>query len=88
MIEIVLRHSVQHMVEIVFLAGNALAQARLGQPRNRLHQHIVRALHVCDSLAPRGVGGFGNDGKIVSAFGLKFLPGQPPASGAIPNRNM
>jgi proteic killer suppression protein len=88
MIELMLRHSVQQMVEIVFLPWNPLAQPGLRQSRNRPHQYIVRVLHLRDSLAPRRLGSLGNGRKIVSPFRLAYLPGYPSASGTIPRSNM
>jgi hypothetical protein len=74
MVKRVLRHSVQHKVEIVPLSRNPLAQAGIRQGRNRLHQHIVRVLRMCDGLAPRSLTRVGNHGKIRCARKLDFLP--------------
>jgi hypothetical protein len=73
-IERVLRHSMQHEVKIVSLPRYALAQPRLWQPRNRLHQPVMRVLHISESLMPRGLGGLGNHGKIRRARELHRLP--------------
>jgi len=83
-----LRDSVQHEIEIVFLARHALAQAGLGQRRNRRHQHIVRPFCLGDGFAPCGFSGLWNDREIVRAFGLAFLSGQPVARDSVPHRHV
>jgi hypothetical protein len=89
MIELMLRDSVQHVIDIVFLPRNAIAQPRLRQGRNRLHQPIMRPLGACDSLAPRGFARrLRNQREIRSAFRLKFLTIQPPKCRGIPSLNV
>ena len=77
-IKLVLRDSVQHEIEIVSLPGNAIAQARLRQRRNHLHQHIVRALCLSNRLAPRCLSGrCGTSGK----FAVPWAAISPRATG-------
>src|SRR5258708_20893030 len=74
-VEFMLRDSVQHEIEIVFLARNALAQARVGQGRYSFHQHIVRALGLSDGSAP---GGFGGRLKATENCGRPKVGPRPP----------
>ena len=83
-VKLVLRDAVQQMVEIVFLAGDAIAKAGLGQGRNRLHQRIVRALGVSNGLAPCGFGRFGNNREIRVAGELDSFAGDAAEGCAIP----
>jgi len=89
MIKLMLRHPVQHVVEIVLLPGNAFAKPRFRQGCNGLHQYTVRFLRISHTLAPCGLGGtLWNKRKVRSAFGLPFLAGQPTASHCVPDRHV
>ncbi len=87
-VKLVLRHSVQQMVEIVFFAGDALAKAGLRQRGNRLHQHIVRALRLSERFAPRSLGGFGNNREIRSARKLDRLAANAAESSTVPSSDV
>ncbi len=80
-VELMLRDSVQHEIEIVSFAGNALAEARFRQRSNRLHKHIMRVRRLSNGLTPCGVGGFRNHWKIRRAGELNGLPVEPAGSG-------
>src|SRR5258708_22767234 len=86
-VEFMLRDSVQHEIEIVFLARNALAQARVGQGRYSFHQHIVRALGLSDGSAPGGFGGAWDDRGIGGAPKLDPLSPPPAATCRGPSRD-
>ncbi len=73
MVQLVLSHAVQHKVEIIFLAGDALAKPRFRQGPDRFHQHIVGALRVGDGFAPRRFAEFWDEGEIRDTRGLRFL---------------
>ena len=88
MVKLMLRNSVQHVIEIVSLAGNSIAQPRLGQPGNRLHQHIVRTLGMSNGLPPRRFRGLWNEREIRCAFRLTLFPGHPAAGHAVPHGNV
>ncbi len=87
-VKLVLRHSVQQMVEIVFFAGDALAKAGLRQRGNRLHQHIVRALRLSERFAPRSLGGFWNHREIRSARKLDRLAANAAESCTVPSSDV
>ena len=53
MIELVLRDSVQHVIKVVPLAGNAITEARVGQSSDGFYECIVRASRLSYGLAPR-----------------------------------
>ena len=88
MVELVLRDSVQHEIEIVSLARNPLAEARLGQGRHRFHQYIVRAFDMSHGFAPLRFSGSWNDREIRGARKLNFLPPQPPGTCGIPGSDV
>jgi len=88
MVELMLRHPMQHVAEVIFLSRNPLAQPSVGQNRDRLYQHIMRALHLSDGPAPRRIGGFRNDGKISNPCRLDFLSAQPAAGCGVPRSDM
>ncbi len=82
-IKLVLRNSVQHEIEVVFLAGNALPQPRLRQRRNCLHQHCVCALRVRNGFTPSRRGRpLRNRRKVRRSRGLPFVSGQATAGQA------
>src|SRR5215831_17711714 len=54
MIELMLRDAVKHVIEVVALAGNAVAQARFRKGCNCFHKLIVSFLCRRNCLSPRG----------------------------------
>ena len=57
MIKLMLRDSVQHVIEIVPLAGDAIAKSQVRQSGNRFDESIVNAFRLRDGLTPCGLRG-------------------------------
>ncbi len=83
-----LREAVKHVVEVIALAGNAVAQAISGQSGDGSDQSVMRMFRFGDGLAPRGRGGLGDAGKILRGFELRLFPTQTAVNGAVPRRNV
>src|SRR5580700_5152420 len=88
MIELVLRHAVQHVREIVALARHAVAKARVGQSRNGFNQRPMSARHLGHRFAPGRWRGIRDGRKILSALRLAFLSAQPDEGRSVPRRDV
>src|SRR5579864_8111327 len=84
-----LRDAVEHVVEVVALAGNAVAQPRFRKSSNGLDQPFMSSLRGGDGLAPRGLRGFRRNGwKIIQAGWLPFLACKPDHPGIVPDSDV
>ena len=72
-VELVLHDAVEHVGEVVALAGDAVSEARVGQRCDGFLESVVGAFGLRDGFAPCGFGGFRDQRKIVGARGLIFL---------------
>jgi hypothetical protein len=53
MVKLVLNNSIEHVREVVALAGNAFAEARVGKSRDGFDESLVYASGLGYGLAPR-----------------------------------
>jgi len=83
-----LREAVQHVIEIVALPGNAVAETIVRKSRHGFDQRIVSAFGIGDGLAPGGLRGFGNAREILRRFKLSFRSTQTAVNRAIPRGNV
>src|SRR5260370_26230144 len=85
MIELMLRDAVEHVIEIVPLAGDAVPKPRVGQSGDSFDENIVRAFRGRYGLAPCGFCRCGHWRDIYPACWLRFLPPSTSASCGIPS---
>jgi len=88
MIELVLRDAMKHVIEVVPLSGNSVAEALIRKPFHCSNQQFMRFRCVSHSLLPRDLCRLRNRWKIVFSFELGFMASKPLYAGPIPRRNV
>lgn len=76
MVKLVLRDPMQHVIEVVTLPGNTVAEARFGQGSDGSDEPIVRAFRFRDGLAPRIFRRSRHQRKIRITGGLAYFSTQ------------
>src|SRR5689334_11449924 len=88
MIKLMLRQTMQHVMEVVPLSRNAILKSFIGQRRNYLDEFIMRTLRLRNRLAPCGGVRCPDRRKIRIPSRLAFLTRETLARRAVPNRNV
>ena len=88
MVELVLCNAVKHVIEVVLLAGHAIAQAGIREAGYSLHKPVVRPFRLGDGLAPGRFRSFGRGRKIVQTRELTFFSAKPNHARVVPGRDV
>src|SRR6202161_4414786 len=83
-----LRNPMQHAIEVVTFAWDAITEARVRQSGDSLHQSLVRTFRFGDGLAPRSFAQHMRERKVCQSGWLTFFSTQAAESGGIPHGNV
>jgi len=88
MIKLMLRNPMEHVIEVVTFAWDAITEARVRQSGDGLHQSFVRTFRFGDGLAPSSFARHLREREVRHTGWLTFFSAQSLESRGIPNRNM